>query len=87
MTVGLRPASEPCCLTVAGRYALSPGEQLGLRGGQKPKALASRPTYCAEMPAIERQHIEDYIALCEDHDRSVGESNLEAGVTPDDDES
>lgn len=39
------------------------------------------------MTVIECEHIENSIALGEDHDRSVGESNLEAGVTPHDDKS
>lgn len=33
------------------------------------------------MTVIERQHIEDSIALSEDFDRSVGESNLKTGMT------
>lgn len=39
------------------------------------------------MTVIERQHIEEAVALGEDHDRSVGEPNLEAAITPHDDES
>jgi hypothetical protein len=50
------------------------------RCGAKPKASASRSSKGMKMPTIEGEHIENSVALGENDDRGVGETNAEVPI-------